>query len=165
MSRSYRKISSCSYVDIWPDRKKIRSKERWCIFTEIRAYAKGDAVFPSSHDFRDGFLGGSIRGNFNFREKTREKYTTEVRNILNGYSDHSRKATDFEADFIEAFYRIKGRLAAVGHDSCFEWLNTKEAKETIKVWEGEPIEVLYYLNHHGIIEKAVHLECKRMVRK
>ena len=41
----------------------------------------------------------------------------------------------------------------------------KEAKEAVKQWEDDPLDILYYLSHAGIIEKAVRNECKKMLKK
>jgi len=40
-----------------------------------------------------------------------------------------------------------------------------EIKETIKKWDGKPLDVLPYLSHSGLIEKAVCLEAKKWQRK
>lgn len=161
MSRSYQKFSS------WPSSEYIpllwstlRIKERTCIYKEIRNEEYGDIVFPKPYNV-DSFSWSPHHRYYYSLKNIRDDYSTEIRNILNGYNDDRK---DFEALFLECYTQIRN------HDSgnlslCFEWLNTKEAKKAIKEWKGEPLEVLSYLNHHRIIEKAVQREHRRMVRK
>jgi hypothetical protein len=51
------------------------------------------------------------------------------------------------------------------YERSIEWLYTREAKEAVKSWEGDPLDILYHLACSGIIEKAVMDRCKRIARK
>jgi hypothetical protein len=161
MSRSYRKFSSQPTSEFEAvDWGGIRANERRCVFDEMRAPEKGDVIFPRYYASGDGSWSSSSR--YYYPEyKILEDYTTEIRNILNGYCD---RWEDFEADFMDCYTQIRN-CDSGSRPSYFEWLNTREAKKTIKDWKGEPLEVLSYLNHQRIIEGAVKIEQRRMVRK
>ena len=72
---------------------------------------------------------------------------------------------DYKEFFITDFNRIKNMEGPERRRYRFEWLNTREAKEAVKSWKGEPLDILYYLVNAGIIERAVNLEVKWMLRK
>jgi hypothetical protein len=122
------------------------------------AYDHGEVIFPEDHIPR------AIRHPcYIYQEyKIRQDYNIEIRKILNGLIGYFEE--DFEASFLECYAQIRNR-DSVSPSLCFEWLNTKEAKKVIRDWKGEPLEVLSYLNHHRLIEKAVKIKQRRMVRK
>lgn len=138
----------------------IRMRERQCVFNESMAFEKGNAVFP--YYIPSGDACNCSPRYYYPRKEIRNKYTTEIRNILNGCCD---KSNDFEADFIADFNQIKGRCRPRSLHLNFKWMNTRVAKKIIKTWKGEPLEVLFYLNDKRIIEKAVTIEQKKLVRK
>ena len=77
---------------------------------------------------------------------------------------------DSQQAFIESFYRIKRGGIPDGvkmdrYERPLEWLHTREAKEAVKKWEGDPLDILHYLTSSGLIEKAVNYKCKRIARK
>jgi hypothetical protein len=162
MSRSYRKFPSSQDYEYWgPAWKTIRMKERQCVHNEMTALEKGDAIFPCYHDFGDGSGFYSHRYYYPLK-RIMEKYALEIRNILNGHSD---LYNDFEDDFMIDFNHIR---VCRYYDSVplhFDWLNSKEAKQIIKSWKRKPLDVLYCLNSHRLIEKAAQHELHRMVRK
>jgi hypothetical protein len=106
-------------------------------------------------------------------------YFWEVRNILNGYQKwwgrrhqkRPKELEDYQKTFFESFDGIKrgspygAKLLRYQRLFSFEWLNTREAKEAVKKWEGCPLDILHYLTHSGIIEKAVRIKFKRMVKR
>ncbi|WP_026043584.1 hypothetical protein [Treponema primitia] len=162
MSRSYRKFPSDQCSEYWgPDWRCIRTKERQCIHEEMRTPEKGDIIFPRYHATGDGSWSSSSRFYYP-KKRVWDKYTTEIRNILNGYSDHY---DDFEDDFLIDFNHIRVFKYYDGVLLHFDWLKSKEAKRIIKAWEGKPLDVLYCLNSHRIIEKAAQHALNRMVRK
>jgi hypothetical protein len=135
-------------------------KEFQCIYKEMHNGEYGEVIFPKSKRAAQYSWSSHHRYYYPIK-RTRDNYTTEIRNILNGYCDDRK---DFEALFLECYTQIRS------HDSVnlslpFEWLTTKEAKKIVGDWKGEPLEVLSYLNHHRIVERAIKLEQKRMVRK
>jgi hypothetical protein len=161
MSRSHRKFSSQPTSEFEPvDWGGIRAKERRCVFDEMSASEKGDVIFPRYYASGNGSWSFSSRYYYPEYE-IRDGYATEIRNILNGYCDDRK---DFEASFLERYAQIRN-CDSDSLPSCFEWLDTREAKAAIKGWKGEPLEALSYLNHRRIIEKAVKLEKRRMARK
>jgi hypothetical protein len=114
----------------------------------------GEVIFPIVSEVSDPWSDDC--GNCLYlKEEIRDEYFSEIKNILNGYDDH----------FLEYFSRIKGILPSNGKGSWYEWLNLKEAKAVIKKWEGDPLDVLYYLTNAKIIEKAVNCEFYKRNRK
>jgi hypothetical protein len=159
MSRSYRNfLSEQSSEYDPPEWPTFRMRERQCIYKEMRDFEYGNTAFPKC--WKASSWGSSHRYYCSVKD-IRDGYTTEIRNILNGYTD---RREDFEAQYIDFYNQIKN-LDSDSLSSCFEWLAVKEAKKAIKDWKGEPLELLSYLNHHRIIERAVALAQKRMVQK
>ena len=178
MSRSYRK-TPCG--KIWkfveavirkeilgdadmgiPNWSKTRMKENNAVHDELTNPGYGDAVFPKYRGADKNSWFSISLGHPLQKEYIRIRYCKEIRNIINGYHDEKE---NYEELFIEAYNRIKNGKCPDGKVSRFAWLNTREAKEAVKQWEGDPPDVLYYLTHSGIIEKAVRNECRRMLRK
>ena len=177
MSRSFgKKSQGYSLCRGWHN--SMRARERLMLHREMRSEDPGDVVFPVAKEFpRDYNINFAP---YDYIKDTRNDYFTEIRNILNGYQRwwHSRKRhseqpeEDYQKAFIESFHRIKRRESPEGtrmypypSRGCFEWLHTREAKEAVKEWEGDPLDILYHLVRSGIIEKAVCIKLKRMVRK
>ena len=93
----------------------------------------------------------------------------EIRNILNGFNYTKYEWSKFKNyydEFIDIFYRIKNGKKIKKRRLLFkEWLDYKEIQNVIKRWEGEPIDVIYYINRIGLIEKALNWEIKMYLRK
>jgi len=146
-------------------------KEKRCILKELYNQDYGETVFPQYYGSRKGSWFSSKRYYYPKR-CIRDGYFEEIRNILNNFQDWlwlSRKREepreDHQKDFLEAYNRIKNGVSPDGKVSRFEWLNTREAKEAVKNWSGDPLDILYYLTRSGIIERAVRIGCKRLAAK
>ena len=167
MSRSYRKFLSWPSSEFepveWPG---IREKERRCIHDVFLTGLYDEVLFPAYHRTRQASWSGSSRI-YQSKKEIRGGYFKEIRDILNGHQNrpYRRGYDDYEEAFINEFNRIRNGVCLDGVNSGFEWLNSREAKEAIKKWEGDPLNVLYYLAHEGMIERAVCRECRRMSRK
>ena len=167
MSRSHRKFLSWSHSEFDPPEwDSFRVKERQCIKKRLHNPEHEEVIFPRYYGSGKGSWFASKRY-YHSKADTRDSYFKEIRNILNGYYEDGRwgQNEDHRQDFIEAYNKIKKGVSPDGKDSRFEWLNTREAKEAVKNWDGDPLDVLYYLTRSGIIEKAVRYECKRISRK
>ena len=166
MSRSYRKFLSWEHKEFSPPNWGVfRRKERECIQCELQTHDYGDVIFPRYYGSDDGSWFCSRR-HYYPENKIRRWYFLEIRNILNDYHDRRwGEYYDYEKIFVKDFNRIKKGESPDGKESSFEWLNSREAKEAVKNWDGDPIDVLHYFTHTGIIEKAVRQECKRILRK
>jgi len=171
MSRSYMKFPATPGDDDLGSLEwdSFRTKERQCILDELRNPESeyGDVVFPIYYGSK-GRRGSSKRFN-HFKREIRNDYLKEIRDILNGFRErHSwnrREYDDHEEIFTEEFNRIKKMEGRAVKKYLLEWLNTREAKEAVKSWNGKPVDILYYLVNAGIIERAVRLEVKRRLRK
>ena len=180
MSRSYRKFLSLESDEFeppeWPS---IRQAELQCCRQEMYAFENGDVLFPRYSRTREGCWASGWREYYPKRDIC-DRYFTEIRNILNGYQkwwslrDRERHSEapreDCRKTFIESFERIKRGEILDGvrmdrYERPLEWLHTHEAKEAVKEWEGDPLDILYHLTCSGIIEKAVRDRCKRMLKK
>jgi len=163
VSRSYRKFPSYR-SEIWKD-SSFRTRNRLCIYREMRSPDYGDVVFPVPKEYFEI----SRRKDFDLKKETRDKYFLEIRNILNGYTGPLHYYTNYVFDeiFIEDFNRIKGGISGSngGRGYYFEWLNNKKVKEAVKSWTGEPLEVLAYVTHRGYIEQAIRQQVKVDTRK
>ena len=167
MSRSYRKFLSRDHHEFDPpDWSGFRSRERRCISKELHNHYHGDVIFPRYYGSDDKSWCCSTRSYYSKKE-IRDDYFEEIRNILNGYQDRRYRGEydDYEEIFTNDFYRIKKGESPDGNGSRFEWLNSRQAKEEIKNWDGDPLDILYHLTNNCLIEKAVHRECKRMSLK
>ena len=167
MSRSYRKFLSQEHGEFTPpDWKKFRVRERRCICRELHNTENGEIIFPNYYGLAHKSWYCSKRWYYS-KMKIRNEYFKEMRNILNGYQDcyflYSRRIKDYLEIFTKEFYRIKNGTDEENYR--YKWLNTREAIKAIKNWDGDPLDVLYYLTNTRIIEKAVRNECKRMLRK
>ena len=167
MSRSYRKYLSQEHCEFTPpDWKNFRRRERLCIHNEFHNKENGEIIFPEYYGSAHKSWYCSKRWYYS-KTEIRDDYFEEINNILNDlhyrrflyYPDNAT----YQKLFIKCFYHIKNGLS--GKKFYFKWLNAKETKMAIKNWYGEPLDVLYYLNSSGIIERAVRNECKRMLRK
>jgi len=171
MSKSYRKYLSWPSSEFNPlDWHSIRNEERKCIHAELNNPAPGDILFPQHYGSQKGSWSSSSRYYYS-KTEIRNEYFKEIRNILNGYQDwhwFSRRIQgelpyeDYQENFIYAYNLIK---SSDGKLTSFNWLNTREAKEAVKNWEGDPLEILHYLTSTGIIEIAVRNECRRLLKK
>jgi uncharacterized Fe-S cluster-containing protein len=108
-------------------------------------------VFPVAHT--------NYRPDYEPLKNTRESYFHEIRNILNGFCSHRHygNCDDYQAEFIKQYQIIKnGEIKYMARDkNIFNWLEDKDIKKVIKKWQGKPLDVLYYINRHRYIEKAV----------
>jgi hypothetical protein len=163
MSRSYKRVLS-HLSEIWVD-KSFRTRNRLCIHRETRNPEYGDVVFPVQKEYFEI----SRWKDFRLKKKIRDKYYLEIRNILNGYTHRYGYQPDeiFDQIYIEALNRIKGSIPSndTGEVYYFEWLNNKEVKKAIKIWDKDPYELLRYLVHQGFIEQAACLEFRRKIAK
>jgi hypothetical protein len=121
----------------------------------------GDVVFPKPYRAAENSWSSRHRY-YDSAKNIRKKYTTEIRNILNGYTD---RYNDFENYFLEDFIHIKTCMHLNGYELTFKWLNNKRAKKAIRDWKGDPLEVLWHLNRRGLLEGAVKIEQKRRAGK
>ena len=181
MSRSFGKSSKGHPMSRdW--HRKMRARERMLIHREMFSTEYGDVIFPIEREVFVPWDDDYSHHNLCYKKETRDDYFEEIRNILNGYqewdswrgreryTDQPRK--DYQKTFIESFYRIKREGSPEGEKVSryeqtfsFDWLLTREAKEAVKKWEGDPLDILYYFTFSGIIEKAVRNKFKRMVKK
>jgi hypothetical protein len=141
--------------------KSIRFAELQAIKDEMCSPEYGDVIFPLDVPTASR-MWSHMNGRHCSKQRIRVHIMTEIRNILNGYSG---KQKGYEADFLEDFYRIKSADDPDGTPLRFEWLKFDDAKWIIRTWRGEPVDVLYYLNWHRVIEKAVRLDYYKTVRK
>ena len=167
MSRSYRKFLSWPHYEFdpppWPSFRNIEKK---CIRDEVYGVEHGEVLFPQYYGSCDGSWFSSRRFYYP-KAKIRNNYFREIRNILNGYIEtrYWREDDDHQQAFIKAYSNIKNGISPCEKALRFEWLYTRKAKDAVKNWNGDPIDILYYLTRSGIIEKAVHNECKKMLKK
>ena len=140
---------------------KLRARERACIHREHENHEYGEVIFPIVNEVSDPW-DGDYGNTLYLKKEIRIDFLTEIRNILNGFSD---RWDDYDFYYRESYNQIKGLEPPNGKKSRFFWLNLKETKQIIKSWAGNPLEVLMFLNHHGIIEKAVSLKLKLVTKK
>ena len=165
MSKSYRKYLSQENPEFRPpDWSGFRTKERRCIYDELHSHEYGEVIFPQYYGSAVWSWGASARSYCKV-EDIRNNYFDEVSSILNGYIKGKILPKDYRSTFLKDFAQIKNGERPDGKNSCFAWLNTKQAKEAIKNWTGDPIDILYHFTKTGIVEKAVRKECKGMLRK
>jgi hypothetical protein len=166
MSKSYGKVGPGFTMRGW--HTSMRGRERLCIQREMRSAEYGDVVFPIVPEISDPWSYDAYRS-FDSKKDIRDEYFKEIRNILNGYNSILQYGRSWLNDcygyFLECFNLIKGNLPSDGRCFDFEWLNLKEAKDIIKGWEGDPVDVLYYLTDEKIIEKAVNREFQKRTKK
>jgi hypothetical protein len=164
MSRSYRKYLSFQTDEFEPPEwGGLRNKERRCISDELRSAENGDVLFPLYYGSRKRSWYCSSRLYYS-KKDIRTSFFTDIRNIINGYvkDRYSWRPYDHESEFIANFNNIKSPQD--DFRMSLDWLDTKEAKKLIKAWKGNSLDVLYELTRKGIIERAVRLECKKMLR-
>ncbi len=183
MSRSYMKYLSVPHYEFDPPVwYSFRTKEKRRILDELRNPESeyGDVIFPRYYGSRKGSWYASKRA-YRSKSEIRNCYLKEIRDILNGYKEWGyfigKKYEDYKELFLSDFNRIKSMECPEGpitnsyprkyivRDSYFDWLNNREAKEAVKTWDGDPVDILYYLVNAGIIERAVRLEVKWILRK
>jgi hypothetical protein len=121
----------------------------------------GNVIFPIVPEVSNPWHNDSYHYR-SCKKEIRDEYFKEIRDILNGYSD---RHDNYDELFLDCFNRIKGFLPVDGRGFRFEWLNSRKAKAIIRKWEGDPLDVLYYLTRAKVIEKAVNREFKRRNRK
>jgi len=162
MSRSYMKFLS-EWTDEFepPQWSAFRMREKRCIHKETRSIENGDALFPRYYGSRKGSWYASARRHYS-KKKIRDGYFDEISYILNGIV--CLWYMDYQDTFIKEYHRIKSGKNKE-RVNWFNWLNIEEIKEIIKKWDGKPLDVLHYLSHSGLIEKAVRLEAKKWQRK
>jgi hypothetical protein len=171
MSRSYIKYLSVPHYEFDPPEwYSFRAKEKRCILDELRNPESeyGDVIFPRYYGSRRGSWYSSKRHYRSIKE-IRNGYLKEIRDILNGFRERCRYwgkyIDDYEEFFIIEFNLIKNIEGPKRRRYHFVWLDNREAKEAVKTWDGDPVDILYYLVNAGIIERAVRLEVKWMLRK
>ena len=166
MSRSYRKFLSWPSSEFEPvDWSGIRGKERRCIHDVFQTALYDEVLFPAYRRTCQASWSGSSRI-YQSKKEIRDEYFKEIRDILNGFQDRRHwRDEEYQENFINDFNRIRSGACPDGVNSRFEWLNNRGAKEAVKKWEGDPLDVLYYLVREGIIERAVCIECERMSQK
>jgi hypothetical protein len=165
VSRGYRKYLSVQTSAFEPiEWGGVRIREDRCIYDELRSLENGEVIFPPYYGSRKGSRHCSSRLYYPMKN-IRTVYFTGLRNILNGYTGRRRPRMiqDFREDFLAGFNNT--RKTRGGFHVSFAWLDTKEAKEMIKAWKGDPLDILYELARKGVIEKAARLEGKKMLRK
>lgn len=172
MSKSYTKrTQGISVGRHW--HKLFRRLNRIAVRRESLISDYDDVIYTVVSEVSDPYENDAYHGQsvFEKKKKIRKGFFAEINAILNdsdifdGWRYCHSVRSDFRNQFLESFYRIKNGICPDGKASYYKWLNTKEAKEAIKNWEGEPLDILYYLTHNGIIEKAVLLECKKEFSK
>jgi hypothetical protein len=155
MSRSYRKFPFVPYRGHdsrdSPPWWWFRNLERNGIRKEMSATVYGEIVFPRyrKHGYHSCYPLKDIR----------DEYFKNIRNILNGYNEYSYNGVlkeDSQSDFIQHFNTIKNgeKPYEERQVSSFEWLYDKDVRAVIKGWQGNVLDVLYYLTNHRFIEKA-----------
>jgi hypothetical protein len=151
-----------------PEWYSFRTKEKRCILDEVRNPESeyGNVIFPLYYGSREGSWFASKRL-YRSKKGIRNDYLKEIRDILNGYRElnYRREYDDYEEIFIREFNRIKNMEGPERREYYFDWLNIRETKEAVINWNGDPVDILYYLVNTGIIEKAVRLEVKKRLRK
>lgn len=170
MSRSYKKhysdyhnLRSEYAPPLWG---RIRARERGCVHDETRSCENGDVIFPPYY-WNDGqFSKRSFYSKTEIRGEIRTEYFAEIQGILNNYPvTIVWRYQSIKAEFFRCFKKIRGAIPDNNPLLSFAWLNTKDAKQMIKAWKGDPFDVLYELTRKGVIEKAARLECKKRLRK
>ncbi|MFP3043308.1 hypothetical protein LQZ19_15960 [Treponema primitia] len=160
MSRSYRKFPSCSPNGefIPHEWKHFREQERQCVHREMMAVDHGETLFPRYYPANEKSWVSTHRCYLSIKE-IRDTYYTEINHILNDF--HSRRPREaYREKFLNNFNSMDGSGVF-----DFEWLNHHGVKKVIKRWEGEPLDVLYYLQQQGLIEMAVRKAYKAYKRK
>ena len=102
-----------------------------------------------------------------YKKDIRDDFMNEITIILDGRICPN----NYSNMFLDIFEEINntpgtGNLSHFGERRCFfEWLNQKEAESIIREWKGDPFDVLPFLVHKGVIEKAVLKEMKLRTKK
>jgi hypothetical protein len=150
------------------------------IHREMFSEEHGDVIFPIAREVSDPWERDYCTNCLYNKKYTRNEYFEEIRNILNGYQKKWElwkwepefkdipgfdESDDYREIYVKAFNRIKNGESPDAKFSRFYWLNTNEVKQAIRNWNGDPLDILYYLAHSGIIEKAVHRDYKSSVSK
>ena len=160
----------------WPythNNKSYRAICRMLIQREIFRSESDDIVYPSYK----GFYTASRGKTYNNLARIRRSYFLDINNILNAYTDKYGFSQD--ECFLDAFGLIKKGLPCNEktyrdiienvHSRklmyVFGWVNDKNIKKAIKVWNGSPFDLLKYLSDHRFIEKAVHTKFKTQTAK
>jgi hypothetical protein len=138
----------------------MRLRERKCVAEELRSAGYGEVVFPRYYRSGEDSWGSRHRYYYPVK-RIRKEYATDIRNILNGYHDNRR---DFEEAFLQNFAGIKEGFDP-GRWIRFEWMEVKPVREAIRAWEGNPVDIIYFLNRAKLIEQAVRVRQKEMLRK
>jgi hypothetical protein len=128
----------------------MRVRERMQIHRIMRG--NEDIMFPKEREVSDVWNTDSDSVHRYSKKEIRDGYMTEINCILNNSNvEHVYASKD---GFLLWFNIIRGKEKHVG-GRWLEWLENKEIKNVIKKWKGKPLDVLYYLVHSGLIEKAV----------
>jgi hypothetical protein len=139
----------------------VRVRERECIRKELCSYEYGDIMFPLRgvnnscvYDWPYHF--------YITPAGIRKEYYVEIQHILNDFFEGSSTVyywnRDFRKIYLEHYAGIKEAKERRGNrrtNIVFFWIYTKKVREIIKAWEGDPIDALYYLLEHKILEQAV----------
>jgi hypothetical protein len=151
----------------------IRVRERRCVYEEKRNPEYGEAVFPRYRGV-GAYQWGQHHRQYQSISKIRDTYYAEINHILNDFSDlhHDNDyRKSYKESFLENLRKIKGiplppfpknKYGQEPKTVWFEWLDCGEIRQIIREWEGEPLDVLYYLAHNGYIEKAVQRRIKEV---
>jgi hypothetical protein len=162
MSRSYRKEKVSRRhqhaIIMW---KSFRIREKVCTHKELLNAEYGDVVFPLK-EFNGDWIYDRDNLYYDLPCKIRKEFYTEIQHILNDYIgrwnwDKCRKNYLEAYMFYKGYIKLKKRFSMnpyyyFGWNS---WMNTKSVRTEIKKWKGNPIDFLYYLLEHKIIEKAL----------
>jgi hypothetical protein len=103
MSRSYKKFASCESHEFDSMAGEKSAKQRY-LHKELYANEYGDAVFPqyTNHGERTGYTLPDFS-----KKAILNRYFTEIRNILNGYSDRYK---DYQEDFKDLRIWFAGQM-------------------------------------------------------
>jgi len=177
MSRSYRKFVSYSqedefYPPYWPG---IRMEERKCIHNELQSVEYGDVIFPKYYGSDEGSWYSSKRYYYP-KWAIREHYFNEINYILRNFQkwfnvgdrqrNRNRPWIDYHKLFMDKYVNTNNRcIPHTRQCSDLEWMHSPNIKAVIKAWKGEPLDILYYLAHSGLIEKTVQFKYRKVARK
>jgi hypothetical protein len=136
----------------------MRTEERELLYKEMFASRHGDAVFPCRDYRTSDYFQVSFPLSL-LMHKRRNEYYTEINHIFNNYSGDTKVGRNYKEFFLESLEKTKhlpiNQYGDKEKSRWFEWLYDKKILRAIKQWEGDPLDLLYYLSQHGYIEMAV----------
>jgi hypothetical protein len=156
MSRSHRDIHRTNRnrpEPIWWT--SFRSRERTCLYKECHNEEYGDVTFPFKNI--DGFW---YRDDWHFSYPSihhiRKEFYTEIQYILNNFADkHHYYYDDYLKEYNIARIGTHSFHDRYGYFDRYRWVHLKKIREVIKEWQGNPVDVLYYLIENNTIEQAL----------